>query len=185
MNNYKSISKDISYRLVNHGPLVMISTRSAKGEYDIAPVAWCCPADNSPSRILIAIDPGHMTYSNIKETGEFTVCVPNASQADLARKTGSVSGRDADKFAEFGIEHVKTSGVDTLVPTGCVGYICCKVFSDTDSDGVALVIGEAVEAAAHTRGFSDRVLIENEQGRTLHHLGGGTFGILSDNLDIG
>jgi flavin reductase (DIM6/NTAB) family NADH-FMN oxidoreductase RutF len=179
MSDYIEIPVDKAYRLINHGPLILVSTRSKDERYNIAPIGWNCPVEVSPARILIAIDPGHQTYRNIEDTGEFIACVPNSSQADIVRNTGSVSGRDADKFKEFNIDFTEGHMIKAAVPKGCVGHIECKVIEKFEIVGTALVIGEAVCAYADKRGFTDRVLPESSEGQTLHHLGGGVFGILT------
>ncbi|MDA3793425.1 MAG: flavin reductase family protein [Elusimicrobia bacterium] len=177
----KDISLDKAYRLLNHGPLILVSTRSAGGDYDIAPIAWNCPVKKSPTTVLAAIGKSHKTYDNIKETGEFIVCVPSAGQADMVKDTGSVSGRNTDKFKEFGIKAGKGKNLDCLVPKGIVGAIECK-FKEEYDEGVALVIGEAVRAYGSKEGFIKRVYPENREGRTLHHLGGGDFS--ADSRDV-
>lgn len=176
------ISLDKAYRLLNHGPLVLVSTRSKDGKYDIAPIAWNCPVKKDPTTVLAAIGKSHKTYTNIEETGEFIICVPSAKQAQMARDTGSVSGAETDKFKEFGIETFKGKEVDCLVPKGLTGAIECRYEKEYDA-GVALIIGRAVRAYGAKDGFTDRVYPENPEGRTLHHLGGGSFGVISENVD--
>lgn len=185
MNNYREISVDEAYRLINHGPLVLVCTVSADGKPDIAPIAWNCPVEKSPARILLAMGNTHQTYKNIEDTGRFVVCVPNSAQADMVRNTGSVSGSDADKYERFNIESMKSEYVGAAVPVGCVGYMECNVVKNIDCEYVALVIGEVVRAFADTEGFEKRVRPESENGRTLHHLGGGEFGVLSQEVDTG
>lgn len=177
----KEIALDKAYRLVNHGPLILVSTRSKDGKYNIAPIAWNCPVKKDPPTILAAIGKSHKTYTNIKETGEFVICVPSAKQASLASDTGSVSGTEMDKFKEFNISTFRAKDVDCLVPEGLVGAIECRYEKEYDA-GVALIIGRAVRAYGAEDGFSDRVYPEHPDGRTLHHLGGGSFGVISENI---
>jgi len=178
MTIYKEIKEDVAYRLINHGPVVLVSTRSEKGVYNIAPVAWTCPVEKSPSRVLIALGRGHKTYENIKETGEFALCVPVEKMAKLVRETGSVTGRKTDKFKEFNIKSFRCSKLDLLVPEDCLGWIETNVSQEFIVDHVSLVIGDTVHAEADREGFSDMVLAGNKNSRTLHHLGGGVFGVL-------
>ncbi|MEA3505989.1 MAG: flavin reductase family protein, partial [Elusimicrobiota bacterium] len=103
-------------------------------------------------------------------------------QADLVRDTGSVSGADTDKFEKFNIDFFKGESINALVPSGAVGWIECRLKSEHE-EGTALVIGEAVKAFGDKRGFKNRVYPENREGRTLHHLGPGEFGVISENVD--
>ncbi|MGM0441787.1 MAG: flavin reductase family protein [Elusimicrobiota bacterium] len=182
-NGYMEIALDKAYRLLNHGPLVLISTRSEKGNYDIAPIAWNCPVRKSPTRVLAAVGKSHKTHKNIEETGEFIACVPNTGQADLARDVGSVSGDEYNKFEKFNINSIKGNRVNAKIPVGILGYIECKVHKKLSIEGISLIIGEAIYAAALREGFKERVWPENKEGRSLHHLGSGNFGIISGNVD--
>ncbi|MFC2061500.1 flavin reductase family protein [Elusimicrobiota bacterium] len=182
MSDYIYISLDEAYRLINHGPLLLISTCGEDGRYDIAPIAWNCPVEKSPARVLIVVGKGHQTFKNIRDSKEFIACVPSSSQYDMVRKTGSVSGRDHDKFTKYNIDYIEGNKVNAMVPVGCVGFIECNVDNIIEEEDVGIIVGEAVKAYADNRGFSDRVLPENKEGETLHHLGGGIFGVLSEKI---
>ncbi len=183
MSTYKEIPIDIAYRLVNHGPVVMVSTKSPEGVYDIAPVAWNCPVRKSPSKILIGLGKTHKTYENIKSTGKFIICIPNLSSAEFVRYCGSVSGADENKFKKFPVNTEKGEKADALIPEGFTGYIECALDGEFQVGSVAMIIGEALKAGASKDGFTDRVSPEKESGRTIHHLGGGVFGILSPEVN--
>ncbi len=182
-NNYSELPLERAYRLLNHGPLVLISTRSGEGEYNIAPIAWNCPVQKDPTRVLAAVGKSHKTHDNIEQTGEFIVCVPNKNQAELTRDTGSVSGEKCDKFKKFNIKTLNGTKVKGKIPRGVLGYIECKVIKKISTGGVSLIIGEANYAAALKKGFKGRVWPENKEGRSLHHLGGGEFGVISKKVD--
>ena len=64
---YKDIAINKAYRLINHGPLVLVCTHSKDGQADIAPVAWNCPVECEPTRILLAMAKEHKTVKNIKD----------------------------------------------------------------------------------------------------------------------
>ena len=185
MNKYIEISVDEAYRLFNHGPLVLISTRSAESEYNIAPIAWNCPVRKTPTRILLVVGRSHKTYENIKKTGQFIVCVPSFSAAEFVRYSGSVSGTEENKFKKRARETIVGEKVDALIPEGMVGYMECILNEEFRYDSVSLIIGETIKAGADEEGFSGRVRPENEKGRTLHHLGGGEFGVLSSEVNSG
>ncbi len=91
------IPLDRSHRLINHGPVVLLSTKNADGTYDIAPIAWNCPASKAPPKLLVVVGRTHRTWENVERTGQFIVVVPHRSQRNLVMETASVSGRDANK----------------------------------------------------------------------------------------
>lgn len=179
---YVKVGVNEAYRLLGFGPLVLVSTRARDGRYDIAPVAWNCPLNDEPTRVVIVVDRHHQTASNIRRSKEFIVCVPHASQKRLVTDAGSVSGREADKFSRFGIDACKGKKTDALVPRGCVGYIECSLMRAVCTEFAYLFIGQCVAAAALKGAFRKRVLAEKPAGKTLHHLGGDVFALPADRL---
>lgn len=178
---YKDMPLDEAYRLINTGPVVMVSTISENNEYDIAPIAWVSPARKAPSRVVIGVGRGHKTFTNIEETGKFIVAVPNISQVEMVKATGSVSGVDVDKFKEFDIEYIKGREVDCKIPCGVIGYIECKLLEIYGNDPLALILGEAVSAAVEEAAYDGtRILSESPAGKTVHHLGEKRFMTLGD-----
>ena len=174
----KELPLNKAYKLINHGPLMLVLTSSKSGKYNIAPVAWNCPAECDPTRVLIVLDKKHKTYKNIAETGEFAVCVPVAGQLELVEKTGSVSGTDVDKYKKFKIDAVPGTIVKVRIPAGCVGYIECRVYKLIDEGETGIVIGEAVKAFADEDAYNNMLTGKSRAGKTLHHFGGNDFGIV-------
>jgi len=86
MKSYVEIGLESAMLLINHGPVVLVSTKDEKGGYDIAPVAWNCPLGKNPPRLLIVVGKRHRTCENITAAGEFIICVPHVSQAEMVRE---------------------------------------------------------------------------------------------------
>ena len=179
MKKFKEVHLASANRLINHGPLVLVSTRDPEGAYDIAPIAWNCPVHKDPPRLLTVIGSRHKTYENISKTGEFIVCVPHESQLDMVKKTGSVSGRDEDKFRLLDIDAFRGGSVDAMVPSECVGFIECRVFKSVSCGLADAVIGDILAAAVNEKAFDQRLLTETDAAKTLHHLGGKVFTVPS------
>lgn len=182
MKDYKNLGVNEAYRLIGSGPLVLVSTRSQKGSYDIASIAWNCPLNDAPTRVVVVVDKNHQTAANIRRVREFIVCVPHATQKKLVMDAGSVSGKKYDKFARFGIEAFSGRKVDALIPRGCVGYLECVLIQTVRTEFADLFIGECVAAAALKKAFRKRVLAEKREGKTLHHLGGSVFAVPADRI---
>ncbi len=182
MKHYVEIPTESAHRLINHGPLVLVSTRGKNGVYDVAPIAWNSPVHKSPPMMLVVVGKRHQTHENIEHANGFIVVVPHADQLELVRRTGSVSGRDADKFKQFGIETLRGHHVDALVPQDCVGFIECEVAQTIGIHQVSVFAGKVVSASADEEAFDQRLLSESSAGKTLHHLGGSTFSVPSDRL---
>jgi len=146
---YAEVPASKAYELLNPGGLVLVCTRSADGRYDLAPVAWNCPLDYEPvSRVLFVCDPGHRTYEDLVDSGEFALALPCVAQRELVERSGSASGRDVDKYAELGIESVAAREVDALIPAGVAGWLECRLLRVVVEGSSAVVMGEVLRAAA-------------------------------------
>jgi len=182
MSDYMELAPDMGYRLINHGPVILLSTRDSQGGYDVAPIAWCSPARKEPPKLLVVVGRGHKSYQNLIETGEFIVCVPHARQVELVRRCGRVSGHEVDKFEALKMGHFPGKIVDAHVPEGCIGYLECKLFDTLALDKTDIIVGDIVAASARPDVFTDRLLVETPAGKTLHHLGGNFFATPGDTI---
>lgn len=129
--DYASVALTEAYSLQNAGGLVLVCTKGqaaaeATARYDLAPVAWCCPLDYAPvSRILLVCDTAHRSFEDLAASKEFVLALPEAAQKDLVRHTGSISGKDVDKYGHFSIPAFRAGTVDALVPEGVAGWLEC------------------------------------------------------------
>lgn len=146
---YLDIPVASAYRLLNAGGLILVCTRGADGRYDLAPVAWNCPLDLEPaSRLLFVCDTGHRIFADLSESGEFAIALPTPGQKDLVLKTGSVSGSDRDKYAEFGIAAFPATCVEALIPEKVAGWLECRLLRIVIEGTSAVVMGEVLAARA-------------------------------------
>ena len=182
MKRYIEIGIESANRLINHGPVVLVSSKDKKGLYDTAPIAWTSPVEKSPPMLLIVVGKEHKTYENIAAGKEFIVCVPHVSQVQLVLKTGSVSGKETDKFESLNIESFAGKKVDARVVGECVGYIECKVVKIIEMKDVGIIVGQVLLAAVDEQAYSERLVCERQAGKTLHHLGGNAFAVPGDEI---
>jgi flavin reductase (DIM6/NTAB) family NADH-FMN oxidoreductase RutF len=173
---YLNIPPNEAYRLLNSGALILVSTSDMEENFNLAPIAWHCPVDNEPAtKLLFVTDVQHKTYANIRETGKFVVCIPHASQLQLVRDMGSCSGAEVNKLQKFSVEYALSEKYQLPVPTGCIAYIECNKIREIIEDGVAILIGEVINAKAIKGSYRDRLISEKDMGKTLHHLGNDKF----------
>lgn len=155
---YSEIPIDSAYELQNAGGLVLVCTRGPDGRYDLAPVAWCCPLDYAPaSRMIVVMDTGHRTYADLMESGEFALALPTPSQQDLVKKTGSLSGSDADKYEKFGISSFPANQIDVRVPEGVAGWLECRLMRVVVEGTSGVVMGEVVHAESAPEAWKERI----------------------------
>jgi flavin reductase (DIM6/NTAB) family NADH-FMN oxidoreductase RutF len=172
-----------AYRLLNHGPTVLIST--AHGiQRNVMAAAWNMPLDFDPPKVSIVIDKNTYTRELIEASGSFAINVPCRAQAEMVVKVGSSSGREligkeaADKFAAFDLPTFAASRIDAPLLEGCVAWLECKVLPEPHiRDAYDLYLAEVVAAWADERVFSDGHwhFEGHDQLRTIHHIAGGNF----------
>lgn len=180
---YKKIPRNKIYRLINTNPLLLISTISKNKKYNIAPIAWACPQEMEPPRLIICISTEHLTFKNIKDTKKFIACVPHISQINIVKKTGSISGREADKFTQFEIKSFTGEKIKCKIPNGVIGYLECKLKKIIKIDETAIVIADIISAAVDTCAFNgERLLAEKQRGKAIYHLGGKKFATYGDKI---
>jgi flavin reductase (DIM6/NTAB) family NADH-FMN oxidoreductase RutF len=182
---YLEIKKDKIYRLINTCPLLLIATVSKQKKYNVAPIAWVCPAELDPPRILICIDKSHLTFKNIKETGVFAAAIPDINQIDIVKKTGGVSGKDVDKFEEFKIDSFFSKKLKIKIINKVIGYLECKVKKIITVDSATIVIGDIIYAAARKKAFDgEHLLAHTKYAKAMHHLGKNKFITYGDKVVI-
>lgn len=169
-----------AYRLLNHGPSVLVSSRHA-GQQNVMAAAWNMGLDFTPAKVAVVIDKSTWTRELIEASGVFALNVPARQIAVETRAAGSISGRDApnrDKFEQVGLRHFPGAVLDVPLVSGCVGWLECRLVSEPHNQMAHdLFIGEAVAAWADPRVFSDGHwhFEGHDDLRTLHYVAGGSF----------
>lgn len=171
------------YRLLNHGPTVLVSAAHA-GRRNLMAAAWAMPLDFDPPKVAVVIDKATFTRQLMEASGEFALQLPCRAQADLAFTVGSVSGRElaaagTDKFTRYRIGEFEATMVGAPLVAGCVAWLECRVIAWPEVQRAHdLFLGEVVAAQADSRVFIDgrwRFEAADAGLRTLHHLGAGEF----------
>ena len=175
-----NIDLNKSYRLLNHGPTILISS-SYNGKQNIMAAAWCAPLDFEPPKVTVVIDKNTYTRELIEASGTFAINVPCVAQIDTVRKVGTSTGRDlvdTDKFVQYGLETFPATEIDAPLLKGCVAWLECKLIPEPHNQNTYdLFIAEVVAAYADERVFSDgHWHFEGyDDLRTIHHIAGGAF----------
>ncbi|QEL55822.1 flavin reductase family protein [Chromobacterium paludis] len=167
-----------SYRLLNHGPTVLVSS-AAEGRQNVMAAAWAMPLDFDPPKVLVVIDKSTYSRELIEASGEFILNVPCRAQAAQVVQVGSESGRGADKFAASGLEPLPARIVAAPRVAGCIGYLECRVVPEPhNQQRYDLFIGEVVAAQADDAVFrAGHWHFEDADParRSLHYIAGGHF----------
>lgn len=174
-----------SYRLLNHGPTVLV-TSAHGGKQNVMAAAWAMPLDFAPAKMLVIIDKKTATRGLIEASGEFALNIPSRAMAEATLKVGSVSGADVDKFAAVGLTTFAGSQIGAPLIEGCLGWLECKVIPEPhNQQAYDMFIGEVVAAHADPRVFNGGHW-QHDEGvpRSIHYIAGGSFFETGDIFEI-
>lgn len=183
-----SVPLDKAYRLLNHGPTVLVSA-SHDGQTNVMAAAWSCPLDFSPPKVTVVLDKATFTRSLVEQSGRFVLNVPCRAQAKMTLELGTASAHSApDKLAQSGVKFLE--GIDSIQPLvqGCVGWLVCRVIPESYIQTTYdLFIGEVIAAYADPRVFSQgrwNFEAQSSDLRTLHYVAGGQFYVTGESLSV-
>ena len=181
MPDFHPVALEHASRLVNHGPTVLVTSRSRDGtRRNVMAAAGSMPVEFTPPRIAIVIDKKTFTRELVSDSGAFGICIPGVALADLTYAVGSSTGREVDKFSRFGIEAITGPALGVpLIEAGCAAWLECRLIPEPHTqDAYDTCFGEVLAAAADSRVFARgrwSFREDNREVQTIHHLGAGNF----------
>ncbi|MDQ2820298.1 MAG: flavin reductase family protein [Pseudomonadota bacterium] len=170
---------DKAYRLLNHGPTVLVSARHG-GVDNVMAAAWACALDFSPPRLTVVLDKIAATRALVESSGRFVIQVPTVALLDVIYQVGHRSlADDPDKLRESGAELFDIAGQDLPFVAGCSAWLACRVIAEPHNQQTYdLFIGEVEGAWADSRVFRDghwHFETADPALRSLHYVAGGQF----------
>ncbi|MEQ6290853.1 flavin reductase family protein [Vogesella sp. GCM10023246] len=187
MPDYQPVDLTKCYRLLNHGPTVLVSSAHG-GRHNVMAAAWSMPLDFNPPKVAVVIDKATLSRQLIEASGEFVLNVPLQPQAAAVLQVGSDSGLQvADKFAASGLVAMSGHAVAAPHVAGCAGWLECKLLREPhNQQQYDLFIGEVVSAWADPELFANGHWqpILDDAKRTLHYIAGGHFFAIGDAFDV-
>lgn len=172
----QSVDLKKAYRLLNHGPTVLVSSAHG-GQRNVMAASWSMPLDFEPPKIAVVIDKRTYTRELVEASGEFALNIPARGLAAATVAVGDCTGRESDKFAQFQLATFAAEKVAAPLLEGCVGWLECKVIPEPhNQDRYDLFIAEVVAAWADPADFRDgRWHQEAGRQRSIHYIAGGAF----------
>lgn len=176
-----------AFRLINHGPTVLVSARH-DGVDNVMAASWACALDYSPPKLTVVLDKVAKTRELVERSGHFVIQVPTLAQLDLTYQVGHRSLSDkADKLTCSGVELFAIDGQDVPFVSGCSAWLACRLIAEPhNQERYDLFIGEVIGAWADTRVFRDghwHFESAEPAWRSLHYIAGGRFYAIGEALD--
>lgn len=181
---------DRAYRLMNHGPTVLVSAAHG-GQRNIMAAAWAMPLDFDPPKVTVVLDKSVWTRELLLASGSFALQVPCVAQRHIVQTVGNSTGKSLnaagrDKFASYGLSTFTGQNPELPLLEGCVAWLECTLIDLPDNqERFDLFIGEVTAAHADSRVFANGRwdFTGHDALRTLHHVAGGHFQVIGDGID--
>ena len=175
-----------AYRLLTHGPTVLVSSRHA-GVDNVMAAAWACALDFAPPKLTVVLDKQTATRGLIEASGRFVVQVPTAALLELTNRVGNRSLlEEPDKLANAGVALLHLAGDALPFVEGCSAWLACRLVPEPHIQAAYdLFIGEVVAAWADERAFREGHWQFEHAGpewRSIHHVAGGQFYAIGEAL---
>jgi flavin reductase (DIM6/NTAB) family NADH-FMN oxidoreductase RutF len=169
-------------RLLTGGPLTIV-TSSYRGRHNAAPIAYTMVLSIRPPMIGIAVHPSRYSFDIIKKTDEFALNIPTRELMHHAQYLGSLTGEEFDKLELTRLPHFRARKLNTVLLEGCVGWIECALEDTIEFGDHFLMIGRVVAVQADDDAFSDHWLLNDDDLKPLHYLGGNYYSTLSNVME--
>lgn len=181
---------DKAYRLLNHGPTVLVSAAHA-GQRNVMAAAWACALDFMLPKVTVVLDKATRTRELVEASGHFALQLPTVPMAALTEAVGTDSAHThPDKLQRHAVPlfdapalphiaaHIAADNAPPLVQ-GCAAWLMCRVIPEPhNQQAYDLFIGEVVAAWADERVFRHghwEFDSAPDYLRTLHYVAGGQF----------
>lgn len=177
-----------AYRLLNHGPTVLVSARHG-GVDNVMAAAWACALDFMPAKLTVVLDKIARTRTLVEDSGLFVIQVPTAAQLQLTHQVGTRSlNEEPDKLQRAGVELFQLPGHDLPFVAGCAAWLACRLIPEAhNQQNYDLFIGEVIGAWADTRVFREghwQFEQADPSWRSLHYIAGGHFYAIGEALTV-
>lgn len=126
-------------------PLVVVGTRDADGEANLAPKHMAMPIGWS-DRYCFACTPRHRTHQNAVRTGEFTVSFATPDLCVLVGQAAATRRPDAERTELAAFDTSPAEDVDGVLISDAHAALECRLERIVEEGDESLIIGRIVAA---------------------------------------
>lgn len=136
-------------------PTTMVTSVGLDGAVNIMTASWAGIVSKTPPTMAVSFNHNRLSYSNIRQTGEFVVNLVPAGLATEADLCGIRSGRDLDKAQ---LCQLKLEAAQQVAPP-LLKYsplnVECRVIQELELGEYRLVLGEILQIHAAEQAFAE------------------------------
>ena len=152
-------------RFLEPGPIVFVSS-AHKDQTNIMTMGWHMVMEFSPALVGCLIAGGNHSHDLIRGSRHCVINLPTTDIAETVVKIGNTSGRNIDKFAEFGLTPKPGTHVRAPLIEECYANFECELADAAWVNKYNVFVFEVVKAHVAT---SPKV------PKTIHYRGDGEF----------
>jgi flavin reductase (DIM6/NTAB) family NADH-FMN oxidoreductase RutF len=158
-------------RFLEPGPIVLVSS-AHKSETNIMTMGWHMIMEFQPSLIGCYIWTQNHSFEMIRKSKQCVINIPTEDIAAKVVKVGNSSGRNIDKFVEFGLTAKPATEVRAPLIDECYANFECRLVDSSLIRKYSLFVFELVKA---------HVATAPKYPKTIHYRGDGEFMISGAN----
>ncbi|WP_298243193.1 flavin reductase family protein [uncultured Bradyrhizobium sp.] len=152
-------------RLLEPGPVVLVSS-AHKDESNIMTMGWHMMMEFSPALVACIISSANHSFDLIRGSRQCVINIPTVDLATTVVKIGNSSGRDIDKFGEFGLTRKPGTHVRAPLIDECFANFECQLVDASQLKTYNMFVFEVVKA---------HVATAPKFPKTIHYRGDGEF----------
>jgi flavin reductase (DIM6/NTAB) family NADH-FMN oxidoreductase RutF len=152
-------------RFLEPGPIVLVSS-AHKGKTNIMTMGWHMVMEFTPSLVGCCISSANHSFELVRGSRQCVINLPTVDLAATVVKIGNCSGRDIDKFAEFGLTAEPASEVSAPLVAECYANFECRLADASWVKKYNIFVFEVVKAYVATA---------PKLPKTIHYRGDGAF----------
>lgn len=162
------------YSLLEPGPVVLLST-AGRERPNVMTLSWLMPMEFVPPLVACVLSNRDYSYDLLKKSRECVINIPTVELADRVVGIGNCSGREVDKFADFGLTVRPAALVAAPLIDECYANLECRLYDTRMVNKYGLFVLEVVKA---------RVDTAVKEPKTLHHRGQGAFMVAGETIKL-
>ncbi|MEH2920979.1 flavin reductase family protein [Samsonia erythrinae] len=172
---HDSLPADKAYRILESGPVVLVSTRGIDGRTNLMTMGFHMMIQHAPPLVGAIIGPWDYSHQALSDTGECVLAVPTVELTEKVVDIGNCSGETDDKFARFGLTPAPALTVNAPLVRECWANLECQVVDDSWARRYNLWVLEV-----------QRIWLDTSRRnvRLVHHQGDGRFSVDGDLIDF-
>lgn len=154
------------YRLIEPGPVVLLTTRSARGRANVMAMSCHMMVAIAPPTIACVVSSDDLSFFALRETKQCVIGIPGVGLAERVVKVGNCSGRDTDKFATAWLTPLPAERVSAPLVAECFANLECRVADTRLVNNYNLFVLEVLKSWVDPA---------QPKPKTFHHIGNGAF----------